>query len=395
MLNNMLKSTLLCPNQIIDCRHLKLSVDFYELSQECVISFVEEAISWMLATYADSFVVAWKINNHSTAAKNLIKQALSSFQSAGFINVQHEAFVRSTEVNNVAALKKYRSQQNRRIYPSNTPSIRVSVDFEDYWKQLFATNPASNQDIAQRTLHLFREKNKINKARYSLADAQGSITFLPYSTNPSLFHGSFQLGICAQCLGCSIDNIANAMAEKMKSFSQTYCHLNGKVMLQPVTTAKGGSPYMDYFGAYRNSDGSHIDVGYTPNEWYYSYYLCGVEWANVISPLARKHIPQLISEAAITKTVAVEEVNSGAILLKSQNEITQFDIDDSTVLKQLVQDALYPGGSEFSVKKMLDLNSIKQNCAALPRHNWAIVPVLEEEIEIVGSKIILRSSNYW
>jgi hypothetical protein len=166
-------------------------------------------------------------------------------------------------------------------------------------------------------------------------------------------------------------------------------------MLQPVTTAKGGSPYMDYFGAYRNSDGSHIDVGYTPNEWYYSYYLCGVEWANVISPLARKHIPQLISEAAITKTVAVEEVNSGAILLKSQNEITQFDIDDSTVLKQLVQDALYPGGSEFSVKKMLDLNSIKQNCAALPRHNWAIVPVLEEEIEIVGSKIILRSSNYW
>jgi len=171
-----------------------------------------------------------------------------------------------------------------------------------------------------------------------------------------------------------------------------YHRLNAQVMLQPISAPVGTHPYMAYFGSNRNSDGSHIDTGQTPEEWYSTYYLQGVEWANIVSPRAKDHILHSLQGAVNSEIIQYRELSGGGILLKSAKPILACDVADAIELKKIVEDALYPGGRAKSVKQLLSAID-NHHISYLPRNDWAIVPIYPEEIEFVGENLVFRSGS--
>ena len=166
-------------------------------------------------------------------------------------------------------------------------------------------------------------------------------------------------------------------------------------MLQPFyATVKGNSPYMRYFGSHLRKDGSHEQAECAPHEWYSTYYLNGIEWANIISPLAQGHFPtEWFNEANISNGIQIQKLQNGCILAKMSSSIEEYDITDSIVMKRTLLPALFPGGSYIPLKalfKPIVNNSFMVN---FPRSDWAIVPVLDDEVYVVGTDLVFQSNK--
>jgi hypothetical protein len=150
---------------------------------------------------------------------------------------------------------------------------------------------------------------------------------------------------------------------------------------------------MKYFGMDPVTDDSHLDAGVSEQEWYSTYYLCGIEWANIISPLAAQHIPNLLEDASTVPNVCVKQMENGSFFLRSSKPIDQVDVSDLLPMKRLVYPALYPDGSIIPIRHLvLSEKTVFSDffLGTCPRSNWAIIPMLENEIETVYTDLVFR-----
>ena len=152
---------------------------------------------------------------------------------------------------------------------------------------------------------------------------------------------------------------------------------------------------MRYFGHGTEHDGSHEDVGFLPKEWYPTYYLPGVEWFNILSPLVQRHIPEVNTGSVAKQDAHIEKLSGGGLLITSPQSIDAYDIPDARKLKRIVYSALNPGGAYYSIRRKLLVDDDEWMFEGLPRHDWAIVPVFEEEVSIVGTDLVIRSLEAW
>ena len=119
-----------------------------------------------------------------------------------------------------------------------------------------------------------------------------------------------------------------------------------------------------------------------------------MEWANVISPLAAEHVPDLLTEAAPVDQVEAKALNGGGLLIQSQKDIRNFDIPDLLPIKKLVHPALYPGRMAFSIRDFFKQNmSSDFFLGSWPRSDWANIPMLDDEIDIVSTYLVF--SHHW
>lgn len=388
------KSTVHFLDRAIDCRDLKLVFQFYELSQHETESLAYEFLDWIKEILTKDFVQSWKLNNRHVSENRVAEKVLSSIRESSGVSAVLNAALRSEIIDSSSTLRKIFTKFERKTDCPHGLNPLVSVDFPQYWQLLFADEQYDNETIKQKIMQLFQEENRKKTTVYNLPDVQGHIQILPYSHQKTLYYGSMSLSINAFFLGEHLEKAASSFASQLVVFSKLFYRMNGHVMLQPASLGRGESPYMNYFGSHRNSDGSHEGVGQKPNEYYYTYYLCGVEWANVISPRARFHLPNLRSDANQRENIAVKELNGGAVLLQSMKPIGSYNVSDALSLKGVVMNALYPGGTEISLRQLFTKSVDSCTLLSAPRNDWSIIPVLEEEIEIVGLSLVFRSANY-
>lgn len=177
--------------------------------------------------------------------------------------------------------------------------------------------------------------------------------------------------------------------EYAKQIAEEYVNMNARVRLQPI-----GNTHMRYFGGDGKTDGSHTASNCMEQEWYSTYYLPEVEWLNIISPLARTHLPELDQNTPTSEAVLIEELQGGGLLVKSQKAVAQYGINDALELKRLLYSALYPGSSYKSLRDLFQERDLyKQQptnfwFTSYPRSDWAIVPMFEEEIKIVSTYLV-------
>ena len=115
-------------------------------------------------------------------------------------------------------------------------------------------------------------------------------------------------------------------------------------------------------------------------------YLCGYDWANVISPAVHTKLLCSPFPDSDNSIVQMRKLDSGAVFLRLNQSVERTDVVELAYLKRLLYPALYPGGSIFAV------NQIKANNTAgfLPRCRWELCPIDEDEIETSNGAVVFR-----
>lgn len=389
-MSNEYTSTAMRDGEAIDCRMLTLNVEFYQLNKHEAQSVACEVVQWLSQLVEDGFVVRRTIERRSVSISRAMQMMESAFQQGHTFSNIVEALAKSPVVYNLAKFSEYfRNIRTSMCYPSLTPDL--SIDYPQFWDNLFPGDRVDRSTVKENILRIFREEQRKMIARFILPDVQSLLRLSPYQSQNGLYFGSFDIDFSAYCLNSKLPDMAKTFSDFAKHLSESYKKLNARVMLQPCV-GPSRNPYMTLFGTPLDTDGSHIDAGCSKMEWYSTYYIPGVEWYNIISPLAMNHISDPASFADMPTDIAINTLNHGGIELYSRKDILQYDIPDALNIKRYAYPALFPGMKVLPLK-IFNRDETFLSMSNFPRHNWAIIPVFENEIDIVGTDLVFSKDS--
>lgn len=380
-------STLIYHGKPVDCRVLTLSINFYQLSYEQMLSLSSESAMFMYELFGDRFYARWRIGRRNTRyGSTAILKKVAEEKVSDYL---FESFLKGPQVFDPKSFRCLDTYLMRVGSCADPISPGVSIDFMDQWQKLFPDGRPNDREMEENIFKLCNMSGYKCTSYWYGYDLQAMFSSLPYKNFPESYHGGFSVNICGACLG----DYLNKFAEKFRSFAAEvatkYGNINAHVMLQPST----GSPYQRYFRGYSGQDDSHIDANCLPVEWYPTYHIYGVEWANIISPLVQTHLDVPVLLSAAEPGVSIQLLSSGAILVGSKKDIDQYDVEDGVNLKRLLYPALYPGHRCISLKEIFPKDGSKPVIEWFPRYDWSIVPVFREEIYVVASHLVFSHLN--
>ncbi len=372
------ESTAMHLGEIIDCRYLTLAMEFYDLKESQAQAFVLDALDWINDSLSENFIVSWQINNRSVGTKSLPSQARKVLQETSINLLQLKAFWKSEKISTKQQLRQWHHFIQRESCLMGWPQPGWSVDFADYWNRHILPCAKDKVALKQALKQLFMEKDRHLIGVCYTPDIDCAIFLNSQDDAPNLRQGQILLSVSAFALADCLSETAEKWKEIMITFSQKYKNLDGRVMLQPRALAYA-SPYMTYF-----DDGQKQSRGYLP----------GVEWANILSPRAQGLLPWNEKSGPREEAIQCMQLPGGCLLLASRRSIVEYDVDDALLMKSWAKDALYPGpGLWYALPIIMRPAHPLQANIRLPRKDWAIVPILEEEIEILGSQLRFSSNS--
>jgi len=372
----------------IDCRLLSLNLDFYELSSNQMAAMANDIVSWMETLLAENFVIRRSVDNRTIGANKVIPNIRSALQSEKYVSYILEAMVTCPTVHSVATFRKYFRDLRDMMCLSKeaTHSVLTSVDYSDYWYSLFPEIENDDAVIREKVLRIFRQEGKKMLGCYTLPDVQALLSCMPYEFKKNLYHGSFGIDISAFCLNSDLDETAKSLADFALYLTGTYVNLNAHVQLQPDT----GSPYTRIFGRPIKQDESCKPADCLYREWYPTYYLSGVEWLNILSPLTQQHFDSCPC-TDVPADIASYRTSSGNLIVQSTKDISKYDISDALKLKKVLYPALPPGTRTISYRTLFYDKMAAEDMVNFPRNRWEVVPVFEDELFVVGRCVVYSS----
>jgi len=372
----------------IDCRQLSLKFDFYFFTMDQVLSMSKDIMEWQEERLSNQFLIRRFVEKKASSKEKAFSIFSDHLQSKNYVDYTTNAMVISPLVYNATTLQNYQRKVQQNLSYISSPSCHHSNDYPDYWNSLFGDKKCDNETIRRNILRIFREENRIMNGGYIYYDAQGWLHVQQYANHPHYFYGSFLFDFSVFCLGSHVDEMAERFAQFAEYLSNTYVKLNARVMLQPPNYVGWRDPYMSLFGGGKYVDDSHEDANCKNYEWYSTYYLRGVEWFNVISPLAGQYLTH-IKHNFDTLLLRVVAKKDGRLILRSKKRISLYNIPDALAMKRLLLPALYPGMRSWTFRTLFNSFDGSYSFGAFPRCDWAIIPVFESEISIVGNNYLV------
>ena len=388
-------SVALHTSKLVDCRRLILSCDFSLLTEEEIICLSNELMSWAYQLVGDAFVFDWLCNGRNVSTRNLPKKLPIAISREAGLGLGFDSYVNSPVVRNVSTLRQFqKSIQYGMVRNSLTVnanwSATTSYDYPEYFSILFPSGRPQNEVLIDRVYSIFCEPNKTCLNYPFRPDFTGHFSATPHRNFSDAFYGRAKLSLSAFALGDMINSYAEEFARFAIELSDKYKKINLHVALQPDFMYKNA--YMRYFGNHLIHDGSHEEVGCLEKEWYSTYYLCGVEWMNILSPLAKQHIKP-IDQDYRRNNIVVSNLTGGGLLVKSESPILNYTFQDAHAMKSVIVPALYPGGTSVSLKGLFPGPNDWRVHDWCPRNNWAIVPIEKKEIDVVATYLVYRSAS--
>ena len=387
MLLDTICSTLVLQGQRIDCRQLTLSCQFYDISQEAAIQFSLKTKRWIEQHLLHNSYSCWKFNEKHVALRSLEKLICESTTLMQMAAWEMEALIGSTIIYNQttcrAALKKLTQS-----FTSTTAD-----DFKPFWDTVFPNGKGDNISVIEGIYKVFHEENRCLKTFYNRPDIYALFYSVPSQSDCRMCEGSFAISIPVVFMEDNINYIAEELLGLLKSFGMEFCNVNGHVMLQPHHVPAGQSPYMRYFGQYYLGESFSKEQDDTPERCYQKYYLTGVEWGNLLSPAVKKRLPKGGIDLLHKSTLLAEYLDNGSMVIRSDRGIDKYDVSAAVELKQCLLPTLFPGGSYVSLRDVFRHEEPPYILKRWPRSDWAIVPVLDGEIKIVGTDLVFCSMS--
>lgn len=379
-------STLTALGQKIDCRQLTLSCQFFDLSQDEMICFLFKTKQWIQSNLLQNAYACWKVNEKQVSLRNFEKHIKEATTLISMVSWEVEAFINSPLVYNQARCRDVLKKLHFLFMPT------TADDFKPYWDSIFPNGRCENDALIQGIHKVFREENRYLKTTFFRPDIFAFFYSVPCRTNCGMYEGSFVVSMPVAFMGESVNYIAESLLRLLKSLGSEFRSVNGHVMLQPYQFPAGNSPYMYYFGQHYLGEDFCEDRDGTSQKWYQRYYLTGVEWGNLLSPIAVGKLKDGGGILANKNELQIERLDNGSLLVKSAKGIDKYCVEDAMVLKQYLLPALYPGGSYRRLRDIFcQEESYDQSC--WPRADWAIVPVLDGEIKVIGTDLVFCSKR--
>lgn len=355
---------------ITDCRSIYLEVQFHKTTVDALKEGAIRFVQFVHELIGKSIVVKWTLGD-KTISENKLNDTIRNLTRP--VSFFAEGNVITPYVHNKQTLHQF---QKTLQYDWTIPRAQQSADYWEFIDRRFK-DCSSDSAFKEAVCDLFHESNRINLNYYNTYDLQCSFFSTSYWDSPGQCHGSIS---AALGLGCTVgfeQNIADFFVDFMKELCPVLGLANGRVGIAPNPGGKYYSPYMQYFGmGHVYGDHSHKEENCLPNEWYPYYYLCGVEWGNIISTLTQKHLPMLRKNLQEQETVFSQELSNGGLFVGLNKPILQIELPDMFILRNLVNEALYPGeGREYDLSELR-----KHGNTFLPRHGWELVPIYNDEI---------------
>lgn len=384
-MNNTYHSTAMFCGTAIDSRCLTLAFEFYMLTKTQWEELAAEMILWLQKLLPrDQFI------SRETNPRTIEKELNKLRSTEVWYMYSLEAFASSPRVYNIKSLSQHKRNYLRGVYEDVTDPLRDRVkDHLQFWDELFPNGREENAQVVSKILQIFNTEGKIPIKNFYLPDVQAFFVAKPYKEDNLHYYGDFFLDFSAFCLGDNLQSMADDFADFAQRISETYVNLNARIMLQPkARNDNGHSPYWDYFGRDGCVDDSHLDTNCTEKEWYRTYYLPGVEWMNIVSPLAASHLSMLNSQDSGANGVVVKPLSGGGVLIGADICIGAYCVSDARRLKKLLYPALYPGRNHVPLSWLFAKDEIGESMERLPRDDWAIVPVFDDEIKIASTYLV-------
>lgn len=373
----------------IDSRDLTIAIEFYQMSFEQLTSLAIDTSTLIERITNDNFVSKWRFNSKAIKGRSVIRNIQKHSYAQKPIDYSCYGFAISPIVYDDSTLRKQYSYIQHDFSCLVNADPGLSVDFGSYWDELFPNGREPNELVIRKLQQLFLEEGRKHTTVYTAPDFRATFFSRHYTKRSQRYCGKFSFSISAYCLGKMVSGCADLILSELRQMANQYTSMNARVMLQPFASNNvGQSPHMRYFAEPYGRDGSHEEVGLEPSEWYPFYYLCGIEWANIVSPLAQTHLIEQSIYSCTHEECITESLNCGSLLVKSAKPIAEFGVNDLLLLKRHLYPALYPGKSSIPLSFLFRKETNNFFRASFPRSNWANIPILDGEISIIGSDLV-------
>lgn len=358
--------------EIIDCRYLTLAMEYHDLDITQTKALVLDALEFIACQLGDDLICAWKINNRSMSMKSM-RQWVDTVLEKGASGIHFEAYRKSEKISTQQQIRLWNNYLRREASLTIRPHSGWSVDFADYWNKRILPYAKDKPALKQALVQMFQEPGRYLQSVCWTPDVDGAI--FPGGFDER--NGRILFSVSSYALGEELEKTAQHWKEILIAFAEKYRNLDGRVMLQPKVMTYG-SPHMSYF-----DDGRKDCEG-----------LPGVEWANVLSPQAQEWLTWTVEQVPQSEGIQCAQLAGGGLLLASRKAVKDYDVADALQLKMLIKDALYPGpGIGYALSVIMRPVTPGQSNTHFPRANWAVVPILEEEIQIVESMLRFEAST--
>lgn len=398
-MNEYLKSAAEFIDKPLDCRRLALSLRFYMLSTVQVFELCNELMRFAYNLTNNAALFKWYIAGKHISQSRIWAELEKPISQNEEVSVDFESYILSKAVYNGTTLRKHQNyiQRAHPYYQFGwvcDPLIGLSsIDYPSYFNRLFPDGRPENGALIERISDIFYEADRRWLSFHNCDDYNGHFSAKPYQHMADTYYGEASISFSAFCVSSILDEMAETFARFAQKLSEYYTNINLHVGLQ--TGVLNRDPYMRYFGNHAIFDGSHQNNHCLEQEWYSTYYLCSVQWLNIVSPLTQNHIRNRLEPETNRNAdlVDVMILPKGGIAVKAKGKVSDYDIHAAFALKAILRDSLWPGGSSLPLRGLFPKNGEWRVYAWCPRDDWAIVPIEKEEIHIIGTELVYRCSN--
>jgi len=370
--------------ELVDCRRFQIECEFSNVSQrqlkDIAAFYIHSVSDWL----GNAFVLDWCQQNWPKKGRRISSSALllKNEKTNGLLSFGFFGNANDSPFNSIKQMDAY-AKRSYHLMNASDWDVMVSVDYWDVYHQLFH-NVSDPEEIRQNLLTLFRMENRYYKQRWLGTDVLGHFNSFPYWNKKDLYYGHFDFRIAVPCLCGNESRFSNLAVEFLKHIASIAPDTSGRITVSPITPPSSCSSYMDYFGGYKLYCPLGKENDLREREWTRFYFLRGVEWFNLLTPLQTS----IVKDRPHTNEIVVSTLPNGGSTVAVNKSILQTQISDLCALKQYLYPVLYPGGIEIPIDALLDPS--KGGYIVKPRCQWETVPVLEEEIIAHPDKIVIQ-----
>ncbi len=376
-------SKAMCHGSCIDERRLHMGLMFYQLTLSEIIEVMSLIQKELSELFRDSTVCLWYWGTKVVKEERIRELINSHSNSKGGFDFGFEGEFLSEIVYDRKTLKEYNNNMKYACMSVDGLPVGYMDEFDRYFKK-----GMSKEELKQALLEFMNMPNKKLVRSFPSHDIQGVFFVNPYLRFPGLYCGRCFVSVVAGTLNLHIDEFAKKFERIVRKVAQQSSNVSGCVSLEPQSGKYPCFAHMKVFGGRLDCVQACREMGYEEYEWTPYSYVCGTEWFNLISPLQRERLPDVLTKSKAYEKIYVEEVGSGGLIVGSNEPISQTDIPELREIKELVYDALYPG------KSVIYLDSFWERKAfgfrAKPRSGWEYVPIFEDEIFVLFDRIEFR-----
>lgn len=357
----------------VDCRMIQLELDFFLLSDKQLKEFARYCALQVESVLGDDFFCNWQ-KNRNMKLKTLLEKIEKNQDDMLFFC---DADVLSEVVYDQKSFNAYEKKLSTPIVIMNRLDRDVSRDYFDIFEQYL---PCFNDQsrCKDAILKLFYEKGKVKRAYWKEHDSRMCFASRKYAERKNLNYGNFKFTMGLKCLN-DINEYANKLIDIAVKATEISPNINARVAISPISSWQSCNAYRFYFNEEIN-DGSHIKEGFLEKEWYPYYYLQGVDWFNLLSPLITSRFHREEKDMKNNGNVILKTLSKGLITIQSTCEIEELDVYELREIREVLYPVLHPRKGKIVFK---DLNNpTLWTTWAKPRLWWEHLPIFENEISV-------------